>query len=176
MKKFFLSVGLILATTAMVSAQSFEKGTNVGSLNVGLGGSYGIPISLSYERGVYNFKNGDMAIGVGGLVGAGFKSENLMHAKYSYSHILIGARGAWHYTAFNKFDLYAGLTLGYDIASAKITYKDGFNSSNTSAAAGSDLLIGFHAGARYYFSDRFGVNAELGYGLGYLNIGVSYRF
>ena len=38
------------------------------------------------------------------------------------------------------------------------------------------LILAGHLGARYYLSDNFAAVLELGYGVAYANIGVSYRF
>lgn len=171
MKKVLLSAVITMCSVISLNAQSFAKNDNVAGVNVGLGGSYGIPISLSYERGVHDI-NKDMSIGVGGLIGYGSSSEDFVGGEWSYSNILIGARGSYHYTGINKLDLFAGLTLGYDIVSAK--WKgDGIS---VDGAEASGILWGLHAGARYYFNEKFGVNAELGYGLSYLSIGLSYKF
>lgn len=170
MRKVILLAAIAVCSVFSIQAQSFEKGDNVAGLNVGFGGGYGIPFSLSYERGVYNI-NSKMSIGAGGLLGYGFSSDEVPGGKWSYSNILIGARGAFHYTAIQKLDLLAGLTLGYDVVSAKWKGQGpGFD------ASGSGVLWGIHAGARYYFTEQFGANAEIGYGVGYLNIGVSYKF
>lgn len=170
MRKVLLFAAIAVCSIFSISAQSFEKGDNVASLNVGFGGDYGVPFSLSYERGVYDI-NSDMSIGVGGLLGYGASSQKVLEGKWSYSNILIGARGAFHYTAIQKLDLLAGLTLGYDVVSSKWKGPgEGFG------ASGSSVLWGIHAGARYYFTEQFAANAEVGYGLGYLSIGVSYKF
>ena len=35
---------------------------------------------------------------------------------------------------------------------------------------------GAHVGTRYYFSDRWAIMGEFGYGLTYLTLGATYRF
>lgn len=177
MKKLLMFVIAGMLCAASLNAQSFTKKDNVLGLNVGIGGGYGVPVSVSYERGVYEI-NDKMSIGVGGLIGYGSSSEKFEVGKWKYSNFLLGARGAWHYTGFKKFDLYAGLMLGYDVASSKFTWKDKtyeeFYSEPSSSAGG--FLWGAYIGARYYFNDKFGVNAEAGYGLAYLNLGITYKF
>ena len=177
MKKILLLAAVACISAVSINAQSFGKGDNVAGLNVGFGGSYGVPVSLTYERGIHKINN-KMSIGVGAIAGYGGSSESMIWGKWKYSNILLGARGAWHYTAIKKLDLYAGLTLGYDVASAKFTWndpKDEQTIGKLSASAGG-FLWGAYAGARYYFNKSFGVNAEVGYGLAYLNIGVAYKF
>lgn len=166
---------LFLFSVARIQAQSFANNDNVAGLSVGLGGGYGFPIAVSYERGVYDINN-HMSIGVGGIVGYGFNSDKFQYGKVVNNHILLGARGAWHYTKFSKWDLYAGLTLGYNIVSSKVTYDDPNINYDDFGADASGFLWGAHVGARYYFNPKFAVMAELGYGIGIINIGVAYKF
>lgn len=177
MKRKTLLMTATLLSAFAANAQTFAKQDNVLGLNVGIGGSYGVPVSLSYEKGIYDI-NDKMSIGVGGLIGYGSSSDNIQVGKWKYSNFLLGARGAWHYTAVDKFDLYGGVMLGYDIASSKFTWSDPAMSDHYDAPSSSagGILWGAYAGARYYFTPTYGVNAEVGYGLSYLNIGVSYKF
>jgi hypothetical protein len=99
-----------------------EKGTN--NLGIGIGpglaGIYGtmsVPaISVGYQAGVHE------NISVGGLVGyssstydGGFFGNRSY--EWTYSYIVIGARGEYHFTdvEVENLDLYSGLTLGYTI-------------------------------------------------------------
>ena len=177
MKKISLFIILVCISTVLVNAQTFAKKDKVLGLNIGLGGSYGIPVSLTYEQGIYDI-NDQMSIGVGGLIGYGASSDKFEYGKWKYSNFLLGARGAWHYTALKKIDLYAGMILGYDVASSKFTWTAQSMDSDydvpTASAGG--FLWGAYAGARYYVAPSIGINAEVGYGLSYLNIGISYKF
>lgn len=176
MKKIFLLAAVVFLSLGSLSAQSFAKKDNVLGVNVGLGGSYGVPVSVNYERGIYDI-NKKMSIGVGGLIGYGGSSEKMAYGKWKYSNFLLGARGAWHYTGVKNLDLYAGLTLGYDVASAKFTWTDeSMKAFGEPTASAGGFLWGVYAGARYYFTKSFGVNAEVGYGLAYLNLGVNFKF
>lgn len=170
MKRIYSLLAGLLLSVGMLSAQSFENGTNVASVNVGFG-TYGVPVSLSYERGVYDI-NDAMSIGAGGIIGYGAESESFLGGKMKTSNMLIGAQGNYHYTGLDDLDLYAGLILGYNTASAKW---DGKGSAPVAASDGA-FLFGARAGARYYFTENFGANAEIGYGIGVLSVGVSYRF
>jgi hypothetical protein len=70
-----------------------------------------------------------------------------------------------------KIDSYAGLTLGYNIVSSK---EIGTVRSGYSASSSYFLYVG-HLGLRYYFSQQLGAQVELGYGLGVINVGISYK-
>lgn len=164
---FFLSI-------AAMNAQPFQKGDMVGNAGISLGWySYGFAassfpaISLSLEKGITEIENVG-PISVGGIVG--FKHASYSYGwDYSWNDIVLAARGALHYDLFKveKLDTYGGVALGVrlqtqKVGSAKYNYTNG--------------LYGLYVGGRYYFSDKFAGFGELGYGLGYLTLGISYKF
>lgn len=155
MRKILLALVVLLALTAMLSAQTFQKGDNVASVNVGVLGGYGIPVTIGYERGIYDF-NEDMGIGLGASLGLGSATSGT-------SNVLLTVDGRYHYAALASFDLYAGLSLGTNIACAK-------------DATVSHFLWGIHVGSRYYFNDWLGANLQVGYGLAAINLGVCFKF
>ena len=125
------------------------------------------PISVSYEKAVTD------KISVGGIIGySSSKYSYFTDEDYKYTYILIGARGNYHFATSEKFDPYAGLTLGYNIVS--VSAPSGQSSNYTAKA--SALLFGAQIGANYYFSPNLGAFAELGYGIGILTIGLSAKF
>jgi hypothetical protein len=190
MKKFTLMFALIAMTVLGAHAQVFEQGS--GNLNFGIGfGSPFIfasskstlpPISASYEYGVTE------KIGVGGLIGYTassyeFQTLNLdpnssslyTNIKTTYSYLIIGARGNYHFVNKDKIDVYAGAMLGYNVASAKTkeTPDDPFYNYDTGSIGG--FAIGGHLGLRYMFSDKIGAFTEVGYNVGYFNLGVTVK-
>lgn len=147
--------------------QEYRKGSNNLSLGIGpgLAGIYGtmdIPaISLGYQAGIHE------KFSVGGIVG--YSASTFFDVTVSY--IFIGARGEYHFVDadIDDFDLYGGLTLGYNIVNW--SEPTGFAGS----FGGSYLLYGFHVGGRYYFTPSVGAFLELGYGVGYIVAGVTFR-
>lgn len=71
----------------------------------------------------------------------------------------------------DDLDLYGGLTLGNNIIS--VTAPSGTITGYS--AQGSYLLYGFHIGGRYYFSPTIGAFLELGYGVGYIMAGITFK-
>jgi hypothetical protein len=70
----------------------------------------------------------------------------------------------------DKLDVYAGLTLGWEIGSWSssdydIRYDDYSN-----------FYYGFQGGARYFFTNNLGAFAELGFGLTYVKAGLAIKF
>jgi len=168
---FFIKVSVMFLFCAMfsltVNAQNtFNKGDKVFQAGIGLGSTYYyssmIPISASFELGIKdNLFDDKSSLGVGGYFGfASGKGLTVLSPV---------VRGAVHYQFVDKLDTYAGLGLGLRFWSWKSGYWYGTSS-------GSELIIPFIAGARYYFSDNIAGFAELGYEIAYLTVGISFKF
>jgi hypothetical protein len=173
------------------NAQTYSVGTNVVSAGLGLGssiagytyGSQSPGISLQYERGLW--QAGPGVISLGGYLG--FKSYKYSindGAGDSYSekwnYTIIGARGAWHYTGLSvpNLDVYGGLMLSYNHLSfsGSVSNSAGGYQSAAGGSYGSDLGFTAFVGGRYFFAGNLGAFLELGYGVSYLNLGLSYKF
>ena len=177
----------IVAANTTVNAQAFKNGDMIGNLGVGFGwygygyGTTSLPaFSLSLEKGIMDLENiGPLSIG--GIVG--FK-----HATYawnssydwSWNDIIIAARAAIHYDLFkvSKLDTYGGVALGVRSESESyytyaLVYPYEVRKATSSFTHG---LFALYVGGRYYFSDKLAGFGELGYGLGYLTLGLSYKF
>ncbi|MFI3294141.1 MAG: outer membrane beta-barrel protein [Rikenellaceae bacterium] len=120
-------------------------------------------MSVSYEQGITE------NIGVGGIVGLGIDKESIGVYDMTYTNILIGVRGNYHFNISDSFDVYAGLILGYNAASAS-SDPDGWDVSV------GGMIFGGQVGTRYCFSDKWAAFAELGYGLGLFSLGATYSF
>lgn len=147
---------------------AFNKGTKFLQLGLGVGGAYmsaGAESSMPAIQARYEFSVSNK-MSAGAVLG--YSSADLGGMTYSY--LLAGARGNYHFLTSEKFDPYVGATLGYNKVSV--------DSENefTAGAAASAVIIGAQVGANYYFSKGFGAWADLGYGLGYLNLGIVFKF
>lgn len=180
-KKRLFSMLMAFVAIAGLYAQGnmFSKGDKVANLSIGLGSSiYGglgggiPPIGVSYEMGIKDdLFNEKSSLGIGGYLGFTTASQDFFGSKVSYSSIIVGARGIVHYALIDNVDTYGGILLGYNIASSKVT-GNGLGIPTTSY--GGLVYAGF-IGARYYFTPKLGAMAELGYGIAWLNIGVSLK-
>ena len=186
MKKLIIGCSLFCFIAVQASAQipSFNKGDNVASLGIGIGGNMysgsgikRIPaLSLYYENCVKdNLWDEKSALGIGGMLGYASAKWEDSGGLYGWksSNIILGVRGAVHYAFADKLDTYAGLMLSYGIATSKQTGNWGTVTYNH-VGGGFDLSL--FLGARYYFTDTFAVFAEVGYGVTVLNLGVSLKF
>lgn len=178
MKKVLVTITVLFVVSSLSFAQTYKKGVtnlNAGVSIGGLAGLYGTadfpPISLGLQFGIHE------KISVGGIVGYSSSTYDLgffsTQYKWTYRYIIVGARGEYHFVDVDvkDMDLYGGVTVGYNIVSVdEPTGYSGFYKAEASY-----LLYGFHAGARYMFSPKFGVFGELGYGIGYITLGLNVK-
>lgn len=193
-----LSFTKALATVALTgllhhaSNAQFEAGDNVLGLGVGLLGGYNVgwsgsgvsqspAITFHYDHGM-----GDLGPGTWGLGGfIGYKTIsyddrylNYYNYDYRYTFFVLGARGTWHYNEWHgssKWDTYGIVMLAYKSISWKDHTDYGNYPHSTYSYSGSGIDLGIGLGARYWFNDRFGAFAELGYGITTLQVGVSMK-
>jgi hypothetical protein len=185
MKKLLLVlfVAVFSLTQLLAQESTFKQGDKVLNLGFGLGstlytGSYykaGIPpLSASLEFGVKDGVLDKGSIGVGGYLGySSYKWSYSSSWYWKYSDIILGVRGVFHYPLVSKLDTYTGLLLGYNIATSK-EYGTAIFGYDYSASSGG-VVGAWFVGARYYFSDKFAVMGELGYGITYLNLGIALK-
>lgn len=195
--KFFtivLTIGIISISTSF--GQVFQKGTRVLNLGLGLGGNVyylnsgynSTPyFNLSFDYGVYNFSDVDnLSLGIGGYFG--YKNvwnrwNTWWYDKNGNLHLSGGFRENWNYFSFgirptihysfdNNFQVYGGFQFGYVLVSYSNTNPNFYYTESY----GSRLGIGMLVAARYMFSKSFGAYGELGFGMTYLNLGVSFKF
>jgi hypothetical protein len=163
---------LLLMTAREASAQAeIDKGNVL--LNAGLGVGYiyadGVPILFSAEWAIND------AISIGPYLGFTSWKYRAYGYKWSYTFFDFGARGSYHFSkhlnmSTDKLDLYGSVLLGYRVAS--YNDPDGFVGTST---YGSSVTGGVVGGARWYFTDSFAVNAEIGYGLAPIYLGVTFK-
>ena len=185
MKKLLLLLFVAVFSLIQLSAQAFKSGDLVGNLGVGFGwygygyGATSLPaFSLSLEKGIKDIENvGPLSIG--GIVGFKHASYawNSGYSDYGWNDIIIAVRGAIHYDLFkvNKLDTYGGVALGLRLQSySYYVYNTSlqYEKAHTNYTHG---LFALYLGGRYYFTDNLAAFGELGYGLGYLTLGLSFK-
>lgn len=181
---FLFTINLVAQETVTKAAEypvAFQPGEKIVQAGLGFGmmGVYGdvvippISFSIDMAKEIEGFP-----LSFGGLVGIA-KSEYDYGSyyedyKWTYTYIVIGGRAAYHLKLNSpKIDPYGGLMLGYNIVSYK--EPDGWNPYYDYSGGDSYLMYGFYGGARYFFNPNMAVYAEIGYGFGYLNLGISYK-
>jgi hypothetical protein len=183
--KIFTVFAFCLCFNVGVSAQNvFSKGDQLVNLGIGVGSYDGtgyatkiLPISASYEYGVKDeLFDENSALGIGAYIAYRANKQEFIQSGgnfgWDYSHFILGARGILHYQWVEKLDTYAGLMLGYDVASSSSFGTVG----NTYAKSVGGFAFSIFGGARYYLADNVSVFGEIGYGIAPLQLGVSFKF
>ncbi|CAG5009248.1 hypothetical protein DYBT9275_04454 [Dyadobacter sp. CECT 9275] len=163
MKKFIiLSVSLFsLLLVTQAKAQVFEKGTKLIDA--------GFEFQESFEETVIPVF-GAFEIGVTDDIGVGAKMR--FWSKHDVNSLVIQATGAYHFGRFipvEKLDVFGSLGLGVN----RIWVSD------YAEYSASSFMISPQIGARYFFTEKFGVTAKLGvdsyrYDDGYYDYGSRY--
>jgi|WetSurMetagenome_2_1015567.scaffolds.fasta_scaffold469056_1 hypothetical protein len=159
MKKLILLSVLILAFAATKAQEPlFVKGDKVFNIGVGIQ-SWRIPFAITGEYCVADGIIDKGSIGAGAYLGASYNwyYSGWYGSTYNHFSFLGGARGTFHYPFIEKLDTYAGLSLGID------TWYSHY------------ISVGGFIGARYQLTPQFNVFGELGSGLGYLHLGLSFK-
>jgi hypothetical protein len=179
-----------LGTLLHAQSSPYEVGTNVVSVGIGVGSSWGYSnarqtpaFNAQYERGIAQLGPG--VISLGGYVG--YKGYNY---RYTYSnnyfyeqnwrYTIFGVRAAWHLQDLDglnleKWDLYGGIMLGYNNISYSYSDNDptfDYNLNNYNSSIGFSTYLG----ARFFLTNAIALQGELGYGIAYLNLGVAFKF
>ncbi|MDZ4716038.1 MAG: hypothetical protein SH819_11265 [Cytophagales bacterium] len=172
-KKSILTAAVVMMVTLSVIsgyAQVFDQGAKQLNLGIGFGGGYGAgssttpPISGSFEVGITD------KISVGGIIGFSGSKQDFGFGSYSYSYLLFGARGSYHFAGSDNTDFYGGAMLAYNNVSTSVSGGTGFGAVGGSA---SGIAIGLYVGGRYMFSEKIGAFAELGYSIALVNLGIT---
>ncbi|MGV3631429.1 MAG: hypothetical protein ACO1O6_09485 [Bacteroidota bacterium] len=165
MKKISL-IAMLLVSGLTYSQSMLGKGGK--QLNAGFGlSSWGLPVYVGMDFGVHE----DISLGFE----ASFRSYHHRYAHVYYNHSIIGICGNanYHFNSLlkipEKFDLYAGINVGFYI----------WNSPHDYYGPGtSGLGIGGQLGFRYYFNEKFAINLEGGGGNAFSGgkLGITYKF
>lgn len=174
MKKFlsFILISLLTAGISTANAQ-YEKGQVDLNIGAGIGATFGAgtgtlpPLSLGLDFGLND------NISLGAYVGYYGTEQEIPGGKWSYSYLIVGGRGAYHFDLVDKLDTYAGVMLGYNIAS--VEWDGAAGGGLVTPSVGGVAYSGF-AGARYHFGNTFGLFGEVGYGIAYLTAGIAFKF
>ena len=185
MKKFLFLAGLFMAAVTASAQADLGKGNL--QLNAGTGISgWGIPVYVGLDYGVtdeitvggelsYRYDTSSYAIRANfGRFGE-YRSDKITYRHHTFG---VFTNGNYHFNRLlrlpRQLHLYAGASLGFFFGSV--------TSSEGNIKYTGDDYSGFSAalqtGARYFFTDNFGVNLELSGGVltSGLKAGITYKF
>lgn len=164
------------SAAAGTGARQFESGAYYGGPRVWIGNLNGATaIGAQVERGLT--QPGQYGPGIiSGGVGIDYYSWSFDYpvGSYKYSVIPVQAFSNYHFiiNSNRKIDPYLGLALVYQKVSAS------WNGSGIagSSTASSGLDFAGQAGARYFLTDKFAVQGQLGFGYGTIGLGATWKF
>lgn len=180
-KMIIVFIGLFFFAGSIFA--QFEVGKHhVGpSLSIGFGG-WGLGFGADYEYGMSLKDIGVDApgkLGVGGIFRYYNWSQDFFYGKWSYTDIIIGAQGNYHFKLDNeKIDPWLGVVLGFDIDSWSVDSRVGYEDFNYGTSSGGGLFFNGNAGVRYWFSPNMAARATFGFGnlVSSFIIGVDFKF
>jgi hypothetical protein len=178
MKKSYII--FLFCATLMLSAhvdsfsQEFQKGDITISPGLGLGYYYsGSGFAVGFAANAEFSITDDIAIGPY----LAFTRWDYGYAGYDYGYTFVdfGARGSYHFGRLLKvntdqFDPYAGAFLGFVSSSYSSDFGNGYDDPYNGG-----VRAGIYAGARWFFSEKFGAFGELGVGLYPILLGVTFK-
>lgn len=152
-------INVLLLLVVLGASTAFAQGTlgkGGKQFNAGVGFSnWGVPIYAGLDFGVHE------SITIGPRISFRTYNHSYFGNKYKNNLVVLSFNGNYHFNQLlelpSEWDLYAGLTLGYYIWNSDTDY-----AGSRSSGIGLDAQIG----ARYFFSDKFGLNLEFGGGTG----------
>ena len=183
LKLFCVALMTLFATTFVSAQNEFGKGDMALNINYGMGdfdvdgNVFQHSLGASLEYGILDgIIKGKGTVAVGGQVGFGFGSETEQGVDINYTRFRIATRGVFHYQFIPQLDTYAGITLGIvDIDKAKVDFKgneiEKLEGKETRFVGPAPFV-----GARYMFSDSFGLNVELSWdSFAMVGLGVTFK-
>ncbi len=189
MKKLMLLTMMVFLTGIAGFSQVFEKKSQAINLDLGFGNvNYAFndyysgllpSFSASYEYGIVRAPMGPKMNGIVSIGGylAGSMSyygpEGYDPKEWRRTNIIVAARCNYHFVFHDRFDPYAGFALGVNFGGQQYI---GDNDDNNVEQPGTKPFAGAYAGARWFFTDHFGVNAEIGWLISVVNVGVTLKF
>ena len=173
-KKIFYALVISFGISNLTYSQ-FETGKHHLGPSIGLSFLGTVPqIGFNHEYGISLKNFGE--IGIGGIFRYWAFTENFPGGDWSYSDILFGAQGNYHFKINpSNIDLWAGLTLAFD--AGYVRYK-GNNPNLYPTPSHGGIWLAFNFGGRYWVSSSFAVSGRFGLGTlkyGSLEIGCDWK-
>lgn len=192
MKKtaFILVFLLSLLCGAYPAAKTAAQGDFVFQAGMGFGlynaeGDLQVP-PLSITGEYIKYFNKMFPVSFGGII-AYARTDIKTATPFGYwvttnTYGIVGFRASMHFSKLitqlpPELDLYAGGLLGWAFASVDENPAPGTPESYPAPRSkGSYFLPGLYAGSRYYFTPRFGIFGEAGFGTGYITLGITTKW
>ena len=141
------------------------------------------PVGLSYEYAVQD----NITVGAFGAYSTQqlimkstdpYDSSNDFTMTTDLKYTFFGGLANYHFNFIDNknFDVYAGVLLGYLSFSGDVsTSGDSSFPTNLLSTDISGMVFGGQFGTRYFFSNNLAAHLILGYGVSYVNLGITYK-
>ena len=152
MKKLLFSLSFVVIATMLFGQNPVNRRYTQINAGVGLSG-WGVPFYVGLDHYITH------DISLGGEFS--YRGYNEHYQSYYYNHNIIGISGNLNYhlnsllNIPNRWDFYLGPNIGF----YSWTSPDGYTGNHSSG-----LGLGGQVGARYYFTNKVGINLEFGGG------------
>lgn len=168
------SLVIILFAATQMSAQNLSVIAGFGG--GGLEGTGAIPIGISYE--FYKINDNIVA---GAFASFASTSEDYnagfgYSGKWSFTNIIVAAQANYYFSPGNTFDPFAGLSLGYNVASASWEWdkKPNFPGVTDPSATAGGFFYSAQVGFNYWFSKSMALQVRAGY-FPYIAAGLNFK-
>lgn len=169
-------ISLITILISTTGYSQYDLGKSYLGPTIGLsflGSTFQFGANYEYSLELENFGN----VGIGGVFRYWSYSETYYSGEWSYTDILIGVQGNYHFKLSNdKLDPWAGLVLAYDGGSVKWKGASGYNYATPTYGG---FFLGGQAGMRYWISPTVALVGRIGFGTlsyGALEVGADFKF
>lgn len=159
------------------SFAQYKTGDIILNPGIGLGYYYGGGSYASFAAGIS--VNAEFScildeIAIGPYLAVTRRSYDYVGYDYDYTFIDFGARGTYHFgkllkVSNDQFDPYAGVSLGF------VATSNNYDGNNNYSSYDGRVQGGMYAGARYFFTDKFGVFGEVGVGIYPIFLGLTFK-
>jgi len=136
----------------------------------GNGAGFGPAGKIAFETGMWELGPGVLTLG--GEAGFSFFAHKFGEDwRETWVNMMFGARSAYHYGwEVRGLDTYGGIPLGIGFCANRYDDQPGHDNAFPVYP-----YLGFFFGASYFFTNKIGVNGEIGYNSTYANIGLVFR-
>ncbi len=170
MKYSFLLVAFTVLSTFCFAQSMLTKG----QVQCSAGFHFTSVGSVIYVGGDYTFYK---SITFGGKLSYRENSQTVLRNRFSQSLLVISVNGNYHFNDLlslpKKWNVYGGLGLGY-YAWSDVKWNNGFGADDVGES--SRPVFDVQVGGRYYFTEYWAVNLELGGGnRSGVSIGITFK-
>jgi len=168
------SLVIILIASSQLHAQNLSIIAGYGG--GGLNGSGAIPVGVGYE--FYKINDNIVA---GAFAAFASTSEDInagfgMNGKWSYTNIIVAAQANYYFSPGEIFDPFAGISLGYNVASASWEWenKPNFPGISEPSATAGGFFYSAQIGFNYWLSESMALQVRAGY-FPYIAAGINFK-